>query len=519
MNLVRVAGVGAFCALLAIGSGCSSGERVTQSRAALETVMTGGSSPTSAGTQDETAIAVVNFESHRRVVSTYNDSTYQDQIKFGTEDRFIYPGATLAGTSTSDDDGASWDYRGRVTPPSGWPVLWGDPAIITSRTDQSLVFISSLAVPDSKFPTSCPDGGAPCISGSMVTVLNQSPYLGGGCILRSVDAGSTFTANPNDCLHVSHHFYDGGSMAADNEGNVYAAWNDVVDSAVDVWRLKAGESTFQRLDRPFATFGVVSHPRLRYDVVTQRIYVMAQANAVPVEGSAGDYTTDLLLDWLEETKWSGAIRVTQNALLYPTIRFTNNLADPFARTGPQFSFDVGDPSVNNDDDIRVAFTARRSDGRRYVGVSRCPRSPIDVTASGSGKCVVADEWSTAYQAGQQWNPIVRTQLGFIGVPTDWRLSFTSTTDETSPLQVNWRHCPLAVIGSGTRVCVQFSIGAHRQICPDLRGQMGDYDDMQVLSISQSGQSTFIRAHSHSEPACSFRWQYTSDPLHLQSATF
>ncbi|CAN5377787.1 hypothetical protein BH09MYX1_BH09MYX1_04070 [soil metagenome] len=501
-------------------SACSSTpEALGRNEQPLESALTGDSPPTSEGTQDETAIAVINFETRRTVVATYNDGTAQPKLRLDATTRHVKAGASLAGWSTSDDDGGTWQYRGRVAPPPGWSVLWGDPAIVASRTNQNLVFISNLAVPTSKFPTSCPDGGTPCIDGAFTDSFGQSPYLGGACILRSTDSGRTFTSNASDCLHVSNHFYDGGSLVGDNDGNIYAAFVDVVDDAVDVWRLRNGDPTFVRLARPFNKFKMESHPRLRYDVGTDRIYVMAQADSVPVPGVPGDFTATVVLDWLEAGTWHGGVRVTQNSLLYPSISFSTNLADPFIRTGPQFSFDVGDASVNHDDDIRVAFTARRSDGRRYVGVSRCPRSPIDVTLTGSGKCVESAEWGTAYQPGQQWNPIVRSELGFIGVPPDWRLTFTSNTDETAQFAVNWRYCPLAVIGSGTRTCVQFLIGAHRPICPDRRGQLGDYDDMQVLSVSASGQSTFLRAHFDSQPTCGYRWKFTSDPLHLQSVTF
>jgi len=34
------------------------------------------------------------------------------------------------GWSYSDDAGAHWTYGGKVAPPNGWAVLWGDPALL-----------------------------------------------------------------------------------------------------------------------------------------------------------------------------------------------------------------------------------------------------------------------------------------------------------------------------------------------------------------------------------------------------
>ena len=187
--------------------------------------------------QSETAATTSFVNGVNIVVVTYNDDTNHDPtITYGPNSRKIQSGASQMGWSYSKDNGQTWTYGGKVAPPKGWAVLWGDPAITVDNGAYSYVFMSNLAIPDSKMPA----GG---ISGSVI-VSGADSYIGGACIARSTDGGVTFksyqcvsnTAKNSVPNSEKGHFYDGGSMASSSAGEIYAAFVDVTTSQIDVWR-------------------------------------------------------------------------------------------------------------------------------------------------------------------------------------------------------------------------------------------------------------------------------------------
>jgi len=152
----------------------------------------------------------------------------------------VLRGASLGGWSYSEDHGATWTYGGKLVPPRGWAAVWGDPAIVTSRTHYGTVFISNLAFPDEKFP-----------SGGVNGPVNAA--VGGACIFRSVDGGLSF--QPFQCVTDKSpvpgvpgsgdgHFFDGGSMAAAPNGDIYVAYIDVDTSQVIIYRSVGGQGDF-----------------------------------------------------------------------------------------------------------------------------------------------------------------------------------------------------------------------------------------------------------------------------------
>jgi hypothetical protein len=108
--------------------------------------------PTWHGTQSETASAVAFARGQDVFVVTYNDDTDDGKITYSATDRVVFRGASLLGWSYSTDRGKTWTYGGKVKPPKGIGALWGDPAIVVSRTNYSRVYISSLAIGQSKIP-------------------------------------------------------------------------------------------------------------------------------------------------------------------------------------------------------------------------------------------------------------------------------------------------------------------------------------------------------------------------------
>ena len=232
-----------------------------------------------------------------------------------------------------------------MSSPPAWPVLWGDPAITSDFADQRYVFISNLAIPASKMPA---DG----ISGPV------NNYIGGACIARSDDGGVSFAIQ--QCLTNNLDFYDGGSMAAAGmSGNrsVFAAFVDVDTNQIDVWASPSDTGTFKRLPNPFPGMEMISHPHLRFSRAAGSLYV-----------GALDSLGQVYLNRYHGGSWGRPVLASFQTAGNPDIRFS----DRTLRTAPQFSFDVGAPSQNGNDEVRTLYTVRDPNSRKlYVRGSFC----------------------------------------------------------------------------------------------------------------------------------------------------
>jgi len=71
-------------------------------------------------------------------------------------------------------------------------------------------------------------------------------YLGGACIARSTDGGLIFGIA--QCVSSNNDFYDGSSMVAAGSAydrSVFAAFRDVDQNRIDVWRSPNDTGQFQ----------------------------------------------------------------------------------------------------------------------------------------------------------------------------------------------------------------------------------------------------------------------------------
>src|SRR5258708_12446067 len=141
------------------------------------TQVTGGQDQTGGGNdQSETAISVQGYGDKQVITVTYNDGTGNTgKIVYTPTQRTVFSGASLMGWSYSTDNGGHWTYGGKVTPGSDWPILWGDPAITASKTNQAIVFLSNLAAPASTYPG--PRGIAPTKPPNGFYTPTQRPSL------------------------------------------------------------------------------------------------------------------------------------------------------------------------------------------------------------------------------------------------------------------------------------------------------------------------------------------------------
>lgn len=448
------------------------------------------------------------------VTVTDNDDTtetLQTYIVYSNTDRWIYRNASLMGWQVSDNGGQSFYWGGKVRPPTGWAVLWGDPALASSRADQSYVFLSNLAVPGSKFP------GVGYIEGAITTGCNGGSCLGGACVARSVDAGHTFTLSASDCLTNQSHFYDGGSIETDNNGGVYAAWVDWDASKIDVWRATSLNGSFARLPDPFPGKTIQSHPRLVFEPLNQRLYLVAQADSLSQcsPNNAQEQCVNLYVTYwdLGSQAWGPAAYVAYglNQLYW---RFGPS-PPRLVRGHPQFSIASAQASVLGDDAIRIAYTAVLSNGRHVIHISRC------TWGSPAPSCLPTWEWQSDAYAGDHWNPVVSAQHGFPPVATEFVLSYTTSGTSTAPYGVGWAFGELVVTSGGIRFFIPQVPYDNYVVCPDIRGYWGDYDNLDVLFAGNQpgGKSTFIRAHTDSSAAACVQETYTSSPVHVSAITW
>jgi hypothetical protein len=460
--------------------------------------------PTWKGTQSETATAVAFAGDKTIFISTYNDDTDDGKVVYSDTDRVLFRGASLLGWSYSQDRGKTWTYGGKVKPPPGIGVLWGDPAIVTSRTHSNRVYISSLAIATEKIPL---DGHHGYLTDGSIT---------GACVARSDDSGMHFAIQ--SCFSNAGHFYDGAALAAGfgSDPRIFAAYVDVNTSHIDVWVSPNGTDAFVKIADPFPTLPMNSHPRLAYDQVTGALLVAAIAT--------GDQR--VYMNRLVGNTWQLPIPAT-----LPTTRVDIPVGTQTLRMASGFSFDVGSPSFVElesgeikfgDDAIRILYTTRDAGSKRiYVRGSAC-RADV-------GTCKDVPQWGTTpgnlYTPRDQWNPTVRAWIGFFGLPAEWKATYQTTDDD--PNRVSIKQGNLAVLPNGVPSFVPFDFVAPRIVCPDFRdgsaanakfGYWGDYDEMTFAGFDpQSTTPEFLVSFSDSSLGCLSQSKFTSNHLHVSAA--
>lgn len=468
-------------------------------------VVTGQTKETAEAMQSETAATTSYAGGKHRVVVSFNDETgNQGKVVYGATSRKINKGASLLGWSYSEDKGKTWTYGGKVTPPSGWSVLWGDPAATTSGASYAVVFISNLAIPDGKFPAGGIDG--------YVTYGAKGAYIGGACIARSTDGGKTFAnyqcvsnkeAVADDPDAVKGHFYDGGSMASTPSGEVYAAYIDISSSVIRVWRAAHHNAQFELIGNPFPGLIPATHPRLR---ASQDGWLYAATTVV----AQGGYV--VYVNRYRNGQWAKAVQASEFTVGYPQVNLGSTVqGSPLKiRTGPQYSFDVGAASEGGNDAVRFLYT-RSSSGRLYVEGSACA---ADLT-----NCHPVTGWKAGPSSPDAtpldvFNPTVAAWRGFIGLPPHWTSSFYERYG-TSVTKVALSRMNLAYV-NGTALGIPVNLVKNITVCSDTRGYWGDYDDMLHVGFDDT-TPVFVRFTSTDHgKGCNQRWMYVAEHQHVQS---
>jgi len=470
-------------------------------------VVTGQTKETSGAMQSETSATTSFASGKHRVVVSFNDETGNDgKVIYGPTTRKIHKGASLMGWSYSEDKGQTWSYGGKVGPPPNWSVLWGDPATTTSGASYAVVFISNLAIPDSKFPVGGIDG--------YVTYGAKGSYIGGACIARSTDGGKTFAnyqcvsnkeAVADDPDAVKGHFYDGGSMASTPSGEVFAAYIDISSSAIRVWRAPHHNAQFELIGNPFPGLVAATHPRLR---ASQDGWLYAATTVIAQSGLL------VFVNRYRNGQWGKPVQASEWAVGYPEVNLgTTVQGNPLTiRTGPQFSFDIGAASEGGNDAVRFLYTRRDSATQRlYVEGSACA---ADLT-----NCHPVPQWRAGPSSPgatplDVFNPAVAAWRGFIGLPPHWTSSFYERYGN-NVTKVGLSRMNLAYV-SGSPLGIPVSLVKNITVCSDTRGYWGDYDDMLHVGFDET-TPVFVRFTSTDHGSgCNKRWTYVAEHQHVQS---
>lgn len=476
--------------------------------------VTGQTDTTAATPQSETAGTTSFVNGTSRIVVSFNDETPDaNLIIYGPTTRHTSAGATQMGWSYSDNGGASWTYGGSLPPPSGWAVLWGDPAMTTSGAYYGVVFMSNLAIPNTKFPA----GG---IDGSVVTGNGKTSYIGGACIAKSRDGGKGFAhfqcvQNTDPVADVSDstlgHFYDGGSMASSPSGDVFAAFVDIATAQIDVWRSPDGNKPFQRIATPFPNYVVVSHPRLRI-APDGTLYAAAQILANAQTGAYYVYLSRYV-----NGLWQDPHGASNTTVVQPLVDFGTSVQGSklTVRTGPQFSFDVGAASEWGGDAVRLLYTRRDgSTGRLFVQGAVCNAALTSCGDLAGWRFGTSGAKETAIEA---FNPDLVAWKGFIGLPPTWQGSFVYRFGKPATSVSVAR----ATIGyaNGQAFTIPVDIIKDTPVCSDTRGYWGDYDDMLLTGFNGDGSSNWVRFLTDSSKGCTKRWDFTGQNQHVQASRY
>jgi hypothetical protein len=461
--------------------------------------------PTWLGTQSEAVAASSRSRDQNLVVVAYNDDTEDGTIKYTTNDRIVFPGASLMGWSYSADQGKTWVYGGKVKPPAGIAALWGDPALVTSQSSYNRVYLSSLAIAASKIPASGHHGWM------------DDGAITGACIARSDDGGIHFAIQ--SCPSADADFYDGAALAAAGTGGderIFAAYVDVPKDRIDVWASANGLSPFVRIADPFPGMRMRSHPRMAYDRATGALLVAA------IEASSQ-------LIWMNRlvgNAWQRPIIASK-----PVTRIDIPVGSQTIRMAYGFSFDVGAPSQTvfedgsvkvHSDAIRLLYTTRDARTQRiYVRGSGC--------AANLSACFDVPQWGTTpgnlNTPRNQWNPTVTAWPGFIGLPPVWKATY-QTTDDT-PDGVSIKQGNLTRLPDSTAIFLPFDLVPARPVCPDFRygapgaaksGYWGDYDEKTMVGFSDQVPE-WLLPFSDSSKGCISQSEFTSNHLHVSSVVF
>jgi hypothetical protein len=363
-------------------------------------------------------------------------------------------------------------------------AYWGDPAIAQQPNNPNNVFLTQLALHRSEFP----NGGTGCIVDDSTIHMKTS----GAVVYRSQVSGTSFPTNET-ILTNNHHFYDGSSLAADNSGAFYAAYEDTNTGKIDVWKAPSFSAAFALM--PDSGIASVAHPRLNVDKSNNStLYLMGREGGGVLRVTRfvnGAWQTPV-------TAATGVVPLGAGLVLSTTAGQPGSLA-----LGPQYAFDVANG------ELRFVYT-KTVDGLKRVFGGSCVTTTSTITG-----CTTLHAWSPHLNPGgpdspgDQFNPLIAFGGG------KWVTSWTSREEVPVGNTVSIWSGELKAGNSLTMTKARFA--GDLLVCSHLSGYWGDYDQLKYMGHDSSGEH-FLRPYSDSSNGCNSRWQYTSDSIHVSLAT-
>lgn len=432
----------------------------------------------------------------------YTDFTVTGDPRDGTG-RLITKGQTLMGWSYSTNGGRTFTYGGRVKPPTGWSLIWGDPAITKVSIDDPNVYYAQIAGTTAAFEATWD----PSLQAIVSSGQNIANALNGYCISRSTDRGVTF--NAIGCVNTG--FQDGTAVAvAMDQANRHEVY--VGGTGNKVSRMDGESMTFSTtaIDPPIV-FGANQfgndHPRMR---VNNGILYYARAVSTN-QGSI--LVINRLNAATNATTWLGQATVMCGANPCRPLGGDALLATgKFLAAGPTFSFDFGQ-DTNGQQKLRVAFTAQdgafNGPNLRAINVAECD---LDVT-----NCRLTG-WSTNGDVNEEINPSIRFSGGRWVVT--WRKIDPGTPNNTM------RH----VVGHMNFVAAQETL-QQKTLYPGVIPCVYNITDPGFLRLGEYdlidgfGDGRFFAPYSTSGPGgadgfpvCRWQGEWTSD-AHVGGSVF
>ncbi len=323
----------------------------------------------------------------------------------------IRRGASEMGWSTSGDVNATWQYNGKLRPPTatpgqnnGWSYIGSDPSMAVDPTSTNLVYYVHLGVSDATWNA---------ISGGADTVLYTLFYgegepIDGLCVAQSTDGGLTFAtpacfAPPSDSTppDPEGERYDRTGVTVDGMGRVYITTRDVSAQQDTTTRLRVFAQTtighlmtFTDISPASAFFPEgVFQPRLRTDGngdVWLAALVEGNGNGVLLSKHAAT-------DPLTSSAWTATINASTACSGPPGSPLTepdnpSPIANTLLREEHSYDFDVG-VDENDVPVVGLAFQLQRGDGTRYIQGGRLT-TPILGPPTAKLGCLVDSDLST-----------------------------------------------------------------------------------------------------------------------------
>lgn len=422
-------------------------------------------------------VTVVSYNEDDPGFITYNNNSRQVGVNASQMGFF----------QLSPDDEGGVGVSGRVRPPAGWTVLWGDPAITRNRANSARVYLANLAIPSAKFASGVIEGP---VNPSGLPANFCGAYIGGACIARSSNSGASFTLAASDCLQritascPNGTFYDGSDIETRSDGRVYAAFTDVTRSSTDVYLATSSTGAFARVTDPPNGGNTIMHPRLKAGPSGMYLLQLVGSSTLMISRyPSGSSRTQA---------WTTPVQVATSVTAADIV-----LSDRSLRLGPEYAMDIG-PNENGVDEVRIAYTVKVA-GRHHVRIAKC-------TTGATITCSQPAAWRTDGAAGLQWHPAIVTGTNAAG-SRFWSFSYHSTQNFAGQNKVElWR----GSLPSSNQLST--SRQETSQIpCPDNRGYWGDYDTMATGTNFAGTPGFTLRGMTQSFSGACTRAQYVASP--------